>query len=55
MNRGTPSRVEVVAPLRVLRTCVTKQTKDMRMVRRMGPRYRDVEPLWFLSFGLMHG
>ena len=26
-----------------------KQPKDMRMVRRMGPRYRDVEPLWFLG------
>jgi Helix-turn-helix domain len=32
--------------LSVLRTCVTKQTKDLR--------YRDVEPLWFLSFGLTH-
>jgi hypothetical protein len=28
----------------VLRTCVTKQTEDLR--------YRNVEPLWFLSFGL---
>jgi hypothetical protein len=27
-----------------IRTCVTKQTKDLR--------YIDVEPLWFLSFGL---
>ena len=30
----------------VLRTCVRKQTKDLC--------YRDVEPLWFLSFGLTH-
>jgi hypothetical protein len=38
-RQGCPS-------LSVLSTCVTKQTKDLR--------YRDVEPLWFLSFGLTH-
>ena len=36
----------VAAPLSVLSTCVTKQTKDLRS--------RDVEPLLFLSFGLTH-
>src|SRR5258708_38421865 len=39
-------RAPEAEPLSVLSTCVTKQTKDMR--------YSEVEPRWFLGFGLTH-
>jgi hypothetical protein len=43
---GYPLRARGAELLSVLRTCVTKQTKDLR--------YGDAEPLSFLAFGLTH-